>query len=158
MELPVNMLYIWLVLMGLLVIAELLTISLTTIWFAGGALAAAITAGIGLPFYVQFGVFIGVSFLLLALMRPIAVRVQRQEKKIPTNADSLIGQEAVVKEQIDNLHSTGSVMINGQEWTARSEQENLTIDPGSTVCIRSISGVKLIVLPAEICKKKGTQV
>lgn len=149
MELPGNMLYMWLVLMGILIIAELLTISLTTIWFAGGALAAAIAAGIGFPFYVQFGVFVGVSFLLVALMRPVAMRFQRQEKKVPTNADSLIGQEAVVKQAIDNLHSTGSVMINGQEWTARSEREGQTIETGAVVRIRAISGVKLLVEPAE---------
>ena len=64
---------------------------------------------------------------------------------VATNADSLIGQEAIVTEKIDNLHSTGTVRINGQEWTARSVNPEHVIEKDETVMVRSIEGVKLIV-------------
>jgi membrane protein implicated in regulation of membrane protease activity len=64
---------------------------------------------------------------------------------VATNADSLIGQEAVVTQKIDNLHSTGAVKINGQEWTARSVVQEHVIDVDEVVMVRAIEGVKLIV-------------
>lgn len=142
---PVNMLYVWSVTAGLLLIIELLTVSLVTIWFAAGAAAAAVCAGFGLSCPIQVGVFAGVSLLLLALMRPIAVYFQKAKKKIPTNADSLIGREAVVKSEVNNLQSTGSVIVSGQEWSAKSRKEDQIIPAGIVVKISGIQGNKLVV-------------
>jgi membrane protein implicated in regulation of membrane protease activity len=65
--------------------------------------------------------------------------------KTRTNADSLIGQEAVVTEKIDNIKSTGAAQVNGQIWTARSVNPAHVIEKDEIVMIRAIEGVKLIV-------------
>ena len=83
-------------------------------------------------------------WFVLVLTRPIAVKMLRKGT-VATNADSLIGQEAVVTEKIDNLRSTGTVQINGQEWTARSVNPEHIIEKDEVVMVRSIEGVKLIV-------------
>ncbi len=139
-----NMIVVWAILAGVLIAVEAITAALTTIWFAIGALAALVGAVFGAPVWLQIVLFLIVSVLMLALTRPIAMRYVG-EKTVKTNADSLVGQEAVVTEKIDNLQSTGAVQIRGQIWTARSVNPEHTIEVGEIVMVRSISGVKLMV-------------
>jgi membrane protein implicated in regulation of membrane protease activity len=84
------------------------------------------------------------SVVLLFLTRPLAVRLLKKDA-VRTNADSLIGKEAVVTEKIDNLRSTGAVQVSGQVWTARSVNSEHIIEKDEIVMIRAIEGVKLIV-------------
>ena len=135
---------VWLLILILLVGVEIATMGLTTIWFAGGALVATIIAAIGAPVYIQIVLFFVVSIVLLVFTRPIALRYFNKER-IKTNAESLVGRLAMVTEEINNLKSTGQVAINGQEWMARANLEELILAPGSVVTIVAISGVKLIV-------------
>lgn len=144
MEILQNPIAFWALAAALLLGIEFLTAGLTTIWFAGGALAALVCCVFGAPVWVQVGAFAGVSVALLALTRPIVVR-HLNTRRVPTNADALIGQEAIVTSRIDNLHSTGSVQVNGQDWSARSVREDETIEKDETVLIRDIQGVKLVV-------------
>ena len=139
-----NMMYVWIVLIIALILIEAMTMGLTTIWFAGGCVAALLICLIGLPVWVQIGVFAGVSVLLLFLTRPLAQRFI-ESGKVRTNADSLIGREAVITERVDNLQGTGRAAVNGQDWTARSVITEQTIEVGEVVMIRAIEGVKLIV-------------
>jgi len=139
-----DMVMVWIVLIVALIVIEVLTMGLTTIWIVGGCAAALLVCVIGLPIWVQVGVFVGVSVLLLLLTRPLAQRFI-DSNKIRTNADSLIGQEALVTERVDNVKGTGAVRVNGQDWTARSVITEQTIEPGEVVMIRAIQGVKLIV-------------
>ena len=133
---------IWLVIAAALLVIEIITLGLTTIWFAGGAVLAAAVAAFGVNWISQTLVFAIVSFLLLIFTRPFAKKhLMRQEK---TNAEGLIGQKAVVVHTINNIMSEGMVKINGMEWTARSKNDE-TIDEGTEVIVDSISGVKLIV-------------
>ena len=125
-----SMTQFWLIAIALLLLVEFATSALTTIWFAG--------------VWLQVLLFIAGSAVLLVLTRPIAVKMLRKGT-VATNADSLIGQEAVVTEKIDNLRSTGTVQINGQEWTARSVNPEHIIEKDEVVMVRSIEGVKLIV-------------
>ena len=134
----------WLVLLIILVVIEIATLGLTTIWFAGGARVALIAAGFGAPLYLQIALFIAVSALLLFFTRPLAVRYFNNDR-VKTNAESLVGKKAVVEEEIDNLKPSGLVSVSGQEWTARSTQDERVIPKGSVVFICAISGVKLIV-------------
>ena len=134
----------WLVVLALCAIVELITMGLTSVWFAGGALIALLCAAAGGPVWLQLLLFITGSAILLLLTRPIAVKMLHKGT-VRTNADSLIGQEAVVTEKIDNLRSTGTVQINGQEWTARSVNPEHVIEKDEVVMVRSIEGVKLIV-------------
>ncbi len=134
----------WLIAIALLLLVEFATSALTTIWFAGGALIALICAWMGGPVWMQLFLFAAGSVILLVLTRPLAVRMLKKGT-VRTNADSLIGQEAVVTEKIDNLRSTGAVQVNGQVWTARSVNPEHVIEKDETVMIRAIEGVKLIV-------------
>ena len=134
----------WLVLLIVLVLIEIATLGLTTIWFAGGSLAALIAAAFGAPLYLQITLFIAVSAVLLFFTRPLAMKYFNGSR-VKTNAESLIGRRAVVKEEIDNLKASGLVSVRGQDWTARSVRDDAVIPKGSVVDIRAISGVKLIV-------------
>ena len=139
-----SMTQFWLIAIALLLLVEFATAALTTIWFAGGSLLALLCAVTGGPVWMQVVLFLAGSAVLLLLTRPMAVRMLHKGT-VATNADSLIGQEAVVTEKIDNLQSTGTVQINGQEWTARSVNPEHVIEKDEIVMVRAIEGVKLIV-------------
>ena len=134
----------WLVALVALVIIEISTMGLTTIWFAAGALVAILAAALGAPLFVQIALFLIVSVLMLVFTRPLAVKFFNNDRE-KTNVDSVIGKKGIVTGQIDNLQGTGQVTLNGLEWTARSAQEDKVISEGSVVVIRDVQGVKLIV-------------
>ena len=113
---------IWLGILALLLVVEAITAGLTTIWFAGGALVAAIACYAGANLTVQILLFLCVSLVLLIFTRPLAMKYFNKET-IQTNANSLIGKKAVVIQEIDNLAQTGQVRINDIEWTARSADD-----------------------------------
>ncbi|MDO4678530.1 MAG: NfeD family protein [Eubacteriales bacterium] len=135
---------IWLGLLAVLLLVEAVTAGLTTIWFAGGALVAAIAAWMGAGVLVQIVLFLAVSGVLLVFTRPLAVKYLNKDK-IATNANSLIGKNAVVTIDIDNLAQTGQVLINDVEWTARTSDDSQKVTKGAVVEIKEIRGVKLIV-------------
>lgn len=134
----------WLILFVVLIVIEIATLGLTTIWFAGGALVAFVAAVLGAPLWLQIVVFFLVSILLLIVTRPIALKYLNRNR-IKTNADSLIDKIGVVTADINNLMGEGSVIINGQEWTARTVDDSQTIAKDQLVIIKGIIGVKLIV-------------
>lgn len=139
-----NWILIWVVLLVAFVVIEVLTMGLTTLWFAGGALVAAVLAALNLPPYVQIAAFIVVSLVLIFFTRPIAVRYFNVDR-VKTNAESIVGKKAIVTGTIDNLKATGQVTVNGMEWSARAVADDITIPEGAVVYIVAISGVKLIV-------------
>lgn len=146
-----DMTMMWLVLLIICLVVEALTMGLATIWFAGGALVALIASAIHAPIWLQVVLFLAVSLLLLFYTRPIAKRYfNRNVTK--TNVDSVIGKNAIVVEAIDNLQGKGRVTLAGQEWTARSVEENGTIPEGAIVEIEAVSGVKLMVREEKINK------
>ena len=134
----------WLVVFVALVGIEVGTMALTTIWFAGGALAAFFMALAGLPFQVQMTVFLAVSFVLLIFTRPFAIKYVNKGT-VKTNVDGLVGKKARVLEEIDNGSGSGTAVLNGQEWTARAVRDDLVIHKGETVIVKEIRGVKLMV-------------
>lgn len=138
----------WLVLFVILLIIEIFTMGLTTIWFAGGALVAFIAGVLGFGVIVQGIVFVAVSVILLIVTRPIAVKYFNKERQ-KTNAESLIGQQALVLEDIDTLQAIGRVEINGQEWSAKTDEPNGHIVRNTVVVVEGIQGVKLIVRARE---------
>lgn len=135
----------WLAAVIIFCCVEAATVGLVSIWFAGGALAALIAASLGAPFWLQITLFVVVSGVLIALLRPLMRRVILP-KKTATNADRHIGQVALVTEEIDNLRETGAVKLDGVIWTARS-LGNQVIPVGAVIHVRSIQGVKVIVEP-----------
>ena len=136
----------WLIAMVLFGVLEAVTVGLTSIGFALGALGALAAAAASAPVIVQIVVFLGVSFLTLLLVRPLAQRFVN-DRKVATNADRVIGREAVVTEDIDNIQGKGRVSISGADWTARTEDDR-PIPAGSKVQVLRIEGVKVIVAPA----------
>ena len=135
---------VWLIIMVTLIIIEAITIDLVTIWFAGGALAAMVSAALGGPVWLQTGLFAAVSCLLLLLTQPLVRRYIDKNNAKPA-IDRLVGKEAVVTGRVDNIHGTGEVQVEGQFWVARSLNPDLTIEKETVVVVRGIHGVRLIV-------------
>lgn len=143
----------WLIVVVVMAVIEIITLGLTTIWFAGGALAAFIVSLLGANLLVQSILFVVVSVVLLAVTRPLAVEFLNKDRT-KTNAESLIGKTAVVQQEIDNLKAAGMVTVDGQEWSARSADD--TVIPVETrVEILEISGVKLLVRQKELSVVEG---
>lgn len=134
----------WLLLAAIFIVVEIITLGLTTIWFAGGAFVAAIAGACGANLVIQIILFVAVSVILLILTRPFAVKHldTRIEK---TNSEALIGQTAYVLQEIDNLKESGQAKINGMEWTARAKDDTVIIPVGASVKVVEIQGVKLVV-------------
>ena len=139
---------VWLVLLILFVVAEGASVSLVSIWFAAGALVAALAALLGAGGLTQTVLFFAVSGVLLALLRPL-LKKYVNPKIQKTNVDALVGQTCTVTEEIDDLAPSGQVKVGGMVWTARSAAGE-KIPAGTIVTIRSVEGVKLLVSPARV--------
>ena len=146
-----NMIF-WLVLLIVAIVVEVLTMGLTTIWFAGGALVAILATLLHAPIWLQVILFVAVSLLLLFFTRPVAVKYFNKDR-VKTNVESMVGRQAVVTGEIDNIQGIGQVTLGRQEWSARSADDTMRIPLGSVVDVVSVSGVKLIVKPDEQMKK-----
>lgn len=138
-----GMVWIWLGVMALAVFVEMATMSLVSVWCAVGALVTVFAAYAGAPVQAQLLLFIIVSIVTAAVVRPLAKKYA-DPHKIATNADRLIGMDARVTEDIDNEKSAGAVYVDGKTWTARSVDGEV-ISSGELVEIERMEGVKLIV-------------
>ena len=145
---------LWLAAVVVLLVIEIATLGLTTIWFAGGALIAGIAAVAGAGRVVQFVLFLIVSLILLIFTRPIAMRYLNTNRT-RTNAESLIGKEAVVTQTIENLKNQGQVIVGGIEWTARTDDNEKMIEKDTVVEIERIEGVKIDCEKERITGKKN---
>ena len=139
-----NPVYAWLIMLVVLLVIEIATMGLTTIWFAGGAFIALWFAVAGASIYVQIGIFLVISILLLISTRPLAMKFFNQKRE-KTNMDSVIGKQAIVLAEINNLKEKGQVSLNGMEWSARTYEEGIVIPAGAVVEVKAIQGVKLMV-------------
>ena len=140
--------FIWLGLVVLFLVVEAATVTMVSLWFAGGALAALAVSVLGGGFVWQIGAFILVSTALLALLRPMA-RKLFTPKLTKTNVDSVIGTQGYVTAGIDNVAATGTVKLGAMEWTARSATGE-RISTGTLVKVEKIEGVKAFVTPVEV--------
>ena len=134
---------VWLALLIIFAVAEAATVGLTSVWFAIGSLGALVCALAGGNIWLQLGIFIVLSLVCLVALRPLAKKYLNNRVE-PTNADRVIGQEARVTQDIDNIQGTGSVTIGGITWTARSEHDT-PIPAGAMVRVLRIEGVKVMV-------------
>lgn len=142
----------WMGAAAVLVLIEILTLGLTSIWFAGGAVLAAAAAFLGAPLLLQMVIFVAVSCLLFFFTRPLAQKYMNSSVE-KTNVEAMIGQHGIVKEAINNQHGKGLVYVNGMDWTARS-MDGEKIPEDVEVVIHKIQGVKLIVKALPVPKKK----
>lgn len=138
---------VWLIIAGLFFIGEMITVGFLVFWFGVGALLAMITSFFTSNIIIQTTVFVISSAILLLVTKPF-VKKFVDVKSTNTNAFSIIGKKALVIKEI-NSHSVGQIKINGEVWSAESEN-NETILGGSEVEIVKINGVKAIVKPVKI--------
>lgn len=136
------MLFAWIAIIIFLLVIEASTATLTTIWFACGAVFAAVLAAFEVSLEWQIITFIITSAIILILTRPLVKKLLR--KNTTTNKDLLIGAASYVTERIDNIAQSGYVKINDVYWAARSE-DNSIIEQGTLVEVKNIQGNKLIV-------------
>ena len=139
---------IWLGLTVAFLIAEAATVTVISLWFAAGALAAMVTALLGGGIWIQALVFLVVSAAALTALRPL-VRKYLTPRLTPTNVDSVIGAIGIVTAAIDNIGAAGQVKLNGMEWSARSTSGD-PIPEGTRIKVDRIEGVKVFVSPVEI--------
>ena len=135
--------FLWVAVIIAALIVEAATLDLNAIWFALGGLGGLIVTSVGGSLHMQRVVFVVSSAVLIFLVRPFARRVLRP-KGAATNADRIIGQEALVTQPINNTLSQGEIKVFGQLWTARAADGG-EIPAGSLVRVREIVGVKAIV-------------
>ena len=135
---------IWLGLFIILIVIELFTVGLTTIWFAIGSLAAMAANTLGGNLIIQIIVFFAVSVVLMIFTRPWAAR-HLNRNRLKTNYESKIGEIIRITERVDNLKQTGKSIVDGQKWTVRSQNNSEILEEGDLAKIISVSGVKLIV-------------
>jgi len=138
-----NDVYFWLGATVVFGAVEALTVGIVSIWFALGSLAALIAAALHAEMWLQITVFLAVSAIALIATRPL-VKKKILLRTTPTNSDMVIGESAVVEEEIDNLAGIGAVKVQGKIWSARSDNGE-QIPAGSIVRVSKIEGVKLIV-------------
>lgn len=140
----IEMMIFWIIVLIVTVVIEVITLGLTTIWFSGGALVAIVAAAFSFPLWLQGLLFLIVSLVLMVFTRPIAVKYFNKDR-VRTNVESMIGRQAIVISEIDNLQGIGQVTVGGQEWSARSEDDKIHMAVGTVVNVVAVDGVKLIV-------------
>jgi membrane protein implicated in regulation of membrane protease activity len=139
---------IWLVLMVVFLIVEASTVVMVSLWFAAGSLIALVAALLGAPIWLQVALFLVVSAVLLASLRPM-VRKHFTPKLTRTNVDAIVGSQGYVTSDIDNVAATGTVKLGSMEWTVRSTA-GAPIPAGTLVTVDKIEGVKAFVTAVEI--------
>ena len=138
----------WFALLVIFLVAEAATVTMVSLWFAGGALAAMVVCLLGGGIWLQAGAFFVVSAVMLTALRPIA-RKHFTPRLTKTNVDAVIGSQGLVTAAIDNVSARGQVKLGAMEWTARSTSGE-PIQEGTLVTVDRIEGVKVFVTPVEI--------
>ncbi len=138
-----KMSFLWLILFITFLVVEAVTVVLTSIWFAVGALLSLVLSLAGASITVQVVVFVVISIVLMIFTKPILSKylLGKREK---TNYESVMGQKVKVTEQINNIENKGTVMINGLEWTAKTEDGSV-VEKDEIVEVVKVEGVKAIV-------------
>ena len=138
---------LWLILMVVFLVVEGSTVTLVSLWFAAGALAAMLASLMGGALWLQILLFLAVSAVLLLALRPM-VKKHLNPKLTATNVDSVIGSTGLVTAAIDNVSAAGQVKLGSMVWTARAT-DGAPIPEGTLVKVDKIEGVKAFVSPVE---------
>ena len=133
----------WLIVAGLFFVGEIFTLGFLIFWFGIGALFAMIVSFFTTNIIIQTTVFLITSTIFILATKPL-VKKFVDVKKTNTNVFSIIGKKALVIKDIDPIHSSGQIKLNGEVWSAESENGE-KIEEGSEVEIIRINGVKAIV-------------
>jgi membrane protein implicated in regulation of membrane protease activity len=136
---------IWLIAAVILAVGEMVTTSFFLAPFAGGALVASLLAAGGAGATIEWAVFLVISIMLLAALRPVARAHRRSRGRIKTGTAALVGQTATVVERIANAEGVGCVKLDGEIWTARAFDDEETFEPGERVQVLEIRGATALV-------------
>ncbi|MFD7297428.1 NfeD family protein [Streptomyces sp. NPDC059897] len=112
---------------------------------AVGAVAGAVTAGMGGGVVLQVIVFAVVSCALIAVVRPVAARHRAQKPQLATGVEALKGKQALVVERVDGQEG-GRIKLGGEIWSARALDTDATFEPGRQVDVVEIEGATAIVM------------
>lgn len=136
--------YVWLILAGIFVIAEIATVGFLIFWLSLGSLCAMVTSFFTDNLIIQTAVFVVTSALFILCTRPLAKKLEKTDNNLTTNASSIIGKKAIVVKEINPTLGVGQINVDGQVWSAKSNGETV-ISEGTEVSILSIDGVKAVV-------------
>ena len=140
----------WLIIAGVCFIIEMATIGFFIFWFGVGALISMIVS-IFFPgnILLQSIVFVVSSVILLLLTKPLVNKFTKKDKKIETNAYSIIGKKGIVVQDINPTFGVGQIKVSGEVWSAKTTDES-TIEKGTQIEIKQIDGVKAVVEPINV--------
>lgn len=141
--------YIWLIAAGIFLIVEIMTTGFLIFWLAIGALLAMIVSFITESILIQTIVFVITSVILIFLTKPLINKYISTSDTPSTNSYSLIGKHGIVIIPIEPLKSVGQVKVNGEIWSAKSDNNEI-ISQNSEIEVLKIDGVKLIVKPVKV--------
>lgn len=141
---------IWLIIAGLCFIIEMATVGFFVFWFGIGALISMVVS-IFFPenIILQAAIFVISSVVLLLLTKPLVNKFTKKDKKIETNAYSIIGKKGIVVQDINPTFGVGQIKIAGEVWSAKTSDET-TIEKGSEIKVIQIDGVKAVVEPVKV--------
>lgn len=148
------MILVWLLLAVLFLIIESMTLGLTTIWFAAGAVVAFISALLGVNIFFQVVCCLIASFVLLIVTRPLALKYLNK-MITKTNIDAVIGKTARVVYPVNNAKGTGRVLVGHMEWAAKSSDDLAVFKRDDLVIVERIEGVCLVVKKMDINSKEN---
>jgi len=140
--------YWWLLMALVLGVVEIATVDLVFIMLAAGAVAGGLASALGAPLVAQAIVAAVISVLMLAVVRPVALKHLRQPLDTRTGTAALVGSQAIVLERVDR--HDGRVKLKGEVWSARSYDPSTVIEPGAMVDVISIDGATVVVLSSEM--------
>lgn len=133
----------WLIIAGIFFVIEIATVGFLIFWLGIGALIAMVVSFFTNNLIIQTSSFIISSCILIPLTKPLAEKFLTK-KTVPTNSYSLINKHGIVLQDIDSINSVGQVKVNGEIWSAKTEDDTL-IKAGTEIEVIRIDGVKLIV-------------
>ena len=142
--------YIWLILSGLILIIEAMTAGFLIFWLSIGSLFAMITSFFTDNIFIQTSVFVISSTILIFATKPFVKKFTQAKSPIKTNLYSIIGKTGIVTQEINSIHSTGQIKVDGEVWSAIGENDSSIIPKDSEVKILEVKGVKAIVTPVKI--------
>ena len=134
----------WLILSGMFFVIEAFTVGFLVFWFGIGAILAMIISFFTDNMFIQSGVFLISSTVLLFFTRPFINKFTKNNTKLNTNAFSIIGKKGIVTQTIDPITGHGQVKVGSEVWSAKSLNDS-KIEEGLEVEIVEIDGVKAVV-------------
>ncbi len=135
---------LWLILVFFLIVLEVCTVNLVSIWFILSGLVSLLVSVFYDNFLVQFAIFVLLGVFLLLTTRKFLKRYIEPNKE-KTNLDRIIGETAIVTETILK-NEIGEVKVDGKRWSAICGEQ---VEVGEEIVIEAIEGVKLIVRKKE---------